>query len=260
MPCAEQYAQKRRVAVNLVCGGSSSRALYFRKRTEHRWGIGRRRLCCVIFFFSSRRRHTRCSRDWSSDVCSSDLITVGAMKTMGTPTRNDDLITSYSSKGPTLFDHVVKPDIVAPGNRTVSVLDAKGSLQFAYPANDVPASYYQKNPSNSGSPYYILSGTSMAAAVVSGGVAVLLHTQPNLTPDQVKARLMKTASKSFPAYSTATDPITGATYASQYDIFTVGAGYLDVAAALADSDVATGNALSPTAAYDSSNGNEIGRA
>src|SRR5712675_720918 len=27
----------------------------------------------VAFFFSSRRRHTRCSRDWSSDVCSSDL-------------------------------------------------------------------------------------------------------------------------------------------------------------------------------------------
>src|SRR3989449_2258105 len=29
---------------------------------------------CVVFFFSSRRRHTRCSRDWSSDVCSSDLV------------------------------------------------------------------------------------------------------------------------------------------------------------------------------------------
>src|SRR5256884_2144433 len=27
-----------------------------------------------VFFFSSRRRHTRCSRDWSSDVCSSDLV------------------------------------------------------------------------------------------------------------------------------------------------------------------------------------------
>src|SRR5687768_17943274 len=27
-----------------------------------------------VFFFSSRRRHTRCSRDWSSDVCSSDLL------------------------------------------------------------------------------------------------------------------------------------------------------------------------------------------
>src|SRR3989449_9503970 len=30
-------------------------------------------MCSIIFFFSSRRRHTRCSRDWSSDVCSSDL-------------------------------------------------------------------------------------------------------------------------------------------------------------------------------------------
>src|SRR2546429_7537010 len=28
----------------------------------------------MMFFFSSRRRHTRCSRDWSSDVCSSDLL------------------------------------------------------------------------------------------------------------------------------------------------------------------------------------------
>src|SRR6266699_6229075 len=30
-------------------------------------------LYCIMFFFSSRRRHTRCGRDWSSDVCSSDL-------------------------------------------------------------------------------------------------------------------------------------------------------------------------------------------
>src|ERR1041385_560648 len=36
-------------------------------------------VCCLIyfFFFSSRRRHTRCSRDWSSDVCSSDLYYPG---------------------------------------------------------------------------------------------------------------------------------------------------------------------------------------
>src|SRR6266436_8935543 len=32
-----------------------------------------------FFFFSSRRRHTRCSRDWSSDVCSSDLIPLGGV-------------------------------------------------------------------------------------------------------------------------------------------------------------------------------------
>src|SRR2546429_4077015 len=33
-----------------------------------------------MFFFSSRRRHTRCSRDWSSDVCSSDLVPCGSLK------------------------------------------------------------------------------------------------------------------------------------------------------------------------------------
>src|SRR5207245_7728664 len=31
---------------------------------------------CSLFFFSSRRRHTRCYRDWSSDVCSSDLLLI----------------------------------------------------------------------------------------------------------------------------------------------------------------------------------------
>src|SRR2546422_7960197 len=38
----------------------------------------RQRSRFFLFFFSSRRRHTRCSRDWSSDVCSSDLTTVPA--------------------------------------------------------------------------------------------------------------------------------------------------------------------------------------
>src|SRR5690554_7915474 len=37
----------------------------------------------VFFFFSSRRRHTRCGRDWSSDVCSSDLVVPGAAETDG---------------------------------------------------------------------------------------------------------------------------------------------------------------------------------
>src|SRR5205809_5807956 len=35
------------------------------------------RVLILRFFFSSRRRHTRCSRDWSSDVCSSDLLKAG---------------------------------------------------------------------------------------------------------------------------------------------------------------------------------------
>src|SRR6266542_4758016 len=35
----------------------------------------------LFFFFSSRRRHTRCYRDWSSDVCSSDLAVLRAVGT-----------------------------------------------------------------------------------------------------------------------------------------------------------------------------------
>jgi serine protease AprX len=53
------------------------------------------------------------------------VITVGAMKTMNSASRADDLIASYSSKGPTLIDHIVKPDLVAPGNRLISVEAAK---------------------------------------------------------------------------------------------------------------------------------------
>src|SRR5207245_3929993 len=37
----------------------------------------------TFFFFSSRRRHTRCYRDWSSDVCSSDLATIQNFKKLG---------------------------------------------------------------------------------------------------------------------------------------------------------------------------------
>jgi serine protease AprX len=179
------------------------------------------------------------------------VITVGAMKTMGTPSRTDDLIASYSSKGPTLFDHVVKPDIVAPGNQVVSLFASNSTLAQSYPLNNVPFSYYRVHGSSAPSNlYYALSGTSMATPVVSGAVALLLQQNPRLTPDQVKARLMKTAFKSFPGASVTIDPITHATYTSQYDIFTVGAGYLDIAAALNNTDLAQLPALSPSAVYD----------
>lgn len=48
------------------------------------------------------------------------VITVGATRDMGTASRTDDLMASYSSKGPTAIDRFVKPDLVAPGNRVVS--------------------------------------------------------------------------------------------------------------------------------------------
>ena len=139
------------------------------------------------------------------------VITVGAMKSMGTPTREDDQIASYSSKGPTLIDHIAKPDIVAPGNKVVSILAAPGAfLATHFTANTVPQNCYTASGATSGSmAYFALSGTSMATPVVSGAAAILLQQHPLLTPDQVKARLMKTATKSFPPLSTVTDPATG---------------------------------------------------
>ena len=108
-------------------------------------------------------------------------ITVGAIDTAGTTTRADDTVAPYSSKGPTRYDLAVKPDVVAPGTKLVS-LEANGSyLSKKYPAWHIAGS--AKNA------YFRLTGTSMATAVVSGGVALLLDANPYMTPGQVKMAL-----------------------------------------------------------------------
>jgi serine protease AprX len=174
------------------------------------------------------------------------VITVGATRTMDTGTRVDDAIASYSSKGPTLVDHLVKPDLVAPGNRLVSLRDAGSTLDANHPQFEIAPTV--------GTPkYFRLSGTSMATPLVSGAAALMLQQNPSLTPDQVKARLMKTAWKGFNTYTQSTDNW-GNIYSNQYDIFTYGAGYLDIDAALNNTDLATGVALSPTAVYDPTTG------
>src|ERR1700716_2577016 len=55
------------------------------------------------------------------------VLTVGAMKSMNTYARVDDQKASFSSKGPTTYDHVVKPDIMAAGNQVVSLAAAGGA-------------------------------------------------------------------------------------------------------------------------------------
>jgi serine protease AprX len=167
------------------------------------------------------------------------VITVGATTTQRTATRVDDVVTSYSSKGPTAIDHIVKPDLVAPGNRLASLRVAGSTLDVTYPQ-------YIVAPSSGTPMYYMLSGTSMSTPVVSGAVALMLQQNSSLTPDQVKARLMKTAWKGFAQYFSSTDSSNNI-YQNEYDIFTCGAGYLDIDAALNNADLAPGLALSPTA-------------
>jgi serine protease AprX len=176
------------------------------------------------------------------------VITVGATMTETTNTRVDDQIASYSSKGPTTIDHIVKPDLVAPGNRMVSLRAAGSTLDTLFPQ-------YEVAPASGTSKYYELSGTSMATPIVSGAVALMLQQNPTLTPDQVKARLMKTAWKGVGQFTYSHD-WWGNIYNNEYDIFTYGAGYLDIDAALSSTDLATGNALSPTVSFNS-NGNLV---
>src|SRR5207245_8625967 len=63
-------------------------------------------LSCTFFFFSSRRRHTRCYRDWSSDVCSSDLYDLNGNLDIFKTNFADDTDVLYRNDGKGNFDDV----------------------------------------------------------------------------------------------------------------------------------------------------------
>jgi serine protease AprX len=141
-------------------------------------------------------------------------ITVGATNTWGTAVRSDDMMASYSSRGPALVDFVCKPDLVAPGTLLRSVAANRNSL-----AAKNNLTVYSKGGEDM---YMWLSGTSMAAPVVAGAAALMLDANPSLTPAMVKSVLQFTAQQ-LPSLS-GSDPLLA--------MLTEGAGYLNADAAV----------------------------
>jgi serine protease AprX len=132
-------------------------------------------------------------------------ITVGSANTYGTSSRLDESVNFFSSRGPArgVFvkangvrqaDNVLKPDLVAPGNKLVGALstDLAGSK-----SNDLvkrnPGLSRSRDSWRTGNDTMMLSGTSVAAPVVAGTVALMLQANPSLTPPMVKAILQYSA-------------------------------------------------------------------
>src|SRR5690349_19447792 len=108
------------------------------------------------------------------------VMTVGAVDTRGTDQRGDDTIATYSSRGPTRsswtdvngvqhFDNLIKPEIAAPGNKTVFAESPDNYLLSQNPSLDASVSNAPARRQ------MMLSGTSMATPLVAGAAALMLE-------------------------------------------------------------------------------------
>jgi len=99
-------------------------------------------------------------------------------------------VAQFSSKGPTQFDHLAKPDLLAPGRRVVAPLAQNNPTLGSEHADRI----VQPTDANAlPNVYFKFSGTSFSAPVVSGVVALMLDANKSLTPLLVKATLLRTA-------------------------------------------------------------------
>jgi serine protease AprX len=105
------------------------------------------------------------------------LIAVGAADTDFSTSPSGDTVPSFSNRG----DGVRNPDVIAPGVHIASLIVPGSEVATAYGA-----------AAGVGSRLIRGSGTSQATAMVTGAAALLLSARPSLTPDQVKALLMRT--------------------------------------------------------------------
>ena len=141
------------------------------------------------------------------------VIAVGASDSQASVAGWDHpIVADFSSRGTTSR----QADVLAPGTSVVSLRDPGSTIDAQNPqglvAGDLSGRLFRG------------SGTSEAAAVVSGSVALLLQAHPELTPDQVKALLVGTA-----------NPVKGAS------VLDAGAGQIDLQAALATADKLSGS-------------------
>ncbi len=111
-------------------------------------------------------------------------LTVGAAYLHGTVATEDDEVAEFSSRGPTP-DGFPKPDLVAPGTTIVSTRARGTTIDELRPAARVGEHYFKG------------TGTSQAAAIVSGVAALMFDVEPSLDPDTVKAILMGTTDPSL---------------------------------------------------------------
>ncbi|MEN9934508.1 MAG: hypothetical protein RLZZ387_1087 [Chloroflexota bacterium] len=123
------------------------------------------------------------------------VITVGAVRSGRYTASGADELAPYSSRGPT-ESAFVKPDVVVPASRTIAPVPDDSASALAIPEARIEekgdVDYGIGKPLNKHT-YYQLSGTSMAAAQVSGIVALMLQANPAMTNEQVKHRLLATA-------------------------------------------------------------------
>ena len=117
------------------------------------------------------------------------VITVGATDDRGTIDKGDDVMASFSAYGVDEAGNI-KPDLAAPGTNIIAYMPRNGRLGMAW----------EHTSHQMDMDHFRMSGTSMAAPVVAGAAVLLLQNEPNLTPNQVKQRLMSTADSDWAGY------------------------------------------------------------